>query len=74
MRSVVNDGGELDNVVMMGADFFETADDFEENQALGRPNVGVGEGCRIHNAILDKNVRIGKNVVLDPDGFDLWSM
>lgn len=68
VRSVVNDGSELDNVVMMGADFFETADDFEENQALGRPNVGVGAGCRIHNAILDKNVRIGKNVVLDPDG------
>ncbi|RPG84368.1 MAG: glucose-1-phosphate adenylyltransferase [Coraliomargarita sp. TMED73] len=68
VRSVVNQGSLLDNVVMMGADFFETVDDFEENQSLGRPNIGVGKGCRIHNAILDKNVRIGDNVVLDPDG------
>lgn len=66
VRSVVAEQASLDNVVMMGADYFETPDDFEENARLGRPAVGVGKGSVIKQAILDKNVRIGANVVLDP--------
>jgi glucose-1-phosphate adenylyltransferase len=68
VRSVVREGSHLDNVVMMGADNFETREDLEENEALGRPDYGVGKNCHIKNAILDKNVRIGDNVVLDPAG------
>jgi len=68
VRSVVRSGADLENVVMMGADIYETVDDILENQQLGRPDTGVGEGSVIRNAILDKNVRIGKNVVLDPTG------
>ena len=68
VRSVVNDGVSLKNVVMMGADYFETADDLRENKKIGRPNIGVGNGSTIRNAILDKNVRIGRNVILDPEG------
>ena len=70
VRSIVDTGTELDNVVMMGADYFETLDDLEENENLGRPSFGVGKNCRIKNAILDKNVRIGDNVVLDPTGLE----
>lgn len=68
VRSIVNEGSELDNVVMMGADLFECQDDQAENAKLGRPNIGVGKNCFIKNAILDKNVRVGNNVVLDPTG------
>ena len=68
VRSVVNDGVSLKYVVMMGADYFETADDFRENKKIGRPNIGVGNGSTIRKAILDKNVRIGRNVILDPEG------
>ncbi|MGZ0654736.1 glucose-1-phosphate adenylyltransferase [Coraliomargarita sp. W4R53] len=68
VRSVVRDKSQLENVVMMGADSFETVDDLEENKELGRPDFGVGQNCIIKNAILDKNVRIGHNVVLDPTG------
>jgi glucose-1-phosphate adenylyltransferase len=68
VRSVVREHSYLENVVMMGADSFETLEDTEENQALGRPGYGVGQNCIIKNAILDKNVRIGNNVVLDPAG------
>lgn len=68
VRSVVRDQSELDNVVMMGADIFEDEADFEENKELGRPNLGVGKNCSIKNTILDKNTRIGNNVVLDPTG------
>ena len=53
---------------MMGADSYETADELEENVALGRPAFGVGPGSVVKHAILDKNVRIGSNVMLDPTG------
>ncbi|TVP80664.1 MAG: glucose-1-phosphate adenylyltransferase [Puniceicoccaceae bacterium] len=68
VRSVVREHSELENVVMMGADNFETIDDLEENRQIGRPDYGVGQNCSIKNAILDKNVRIGNNVMLDPTG------
>ena len=53
---------------MMGADKFETLEDLKENRSLQRPDYGVGKNCIVKNAILDKNVRIGSNVVLDPTG------
>ena len=73
VRSVVREGSNLDNVVMMGSDFFEDEDDLATNAKTGRPAVGIGQNCRIRNAIIDKNCRIGDNVVLDPAGKpDLW--
>lgn len=68
VRSVVGQDAEFEDVVMMGADFFETDEDRKDNVELGRPDVGIGKNCRIRNAIIDKNVRIGDNVVLDPTG------
>ena len=68
VRSVVREHSHLENVVMMGADEFETVEDLEENGKLNRPSYGVGQNCFIKDAILDKNVRIGNNVHLDPAG------
>jgi glucose-1-phosphate adenylyltransferase len=68
VRSVVREHSLLENVVMMGADFFEDMADLDENRERGRPNVGVGQNCRIKDTILDKNARVGDNVVLDPTG------
>jgi len=53
---------------MMGSDRIEREYEMEANRKKGRPDFGVGENCSIKNAILDKNVRIGNNVVLDPTG------
>ena len=53
---------------MLGADYYDTIEDLEENHKLGRPALGIGSGSVIKHAILDKNVRIGQNVVLDPKG------
>jgi glucose-1-phosphate adenylyltransferase len=64
LRSFVNPGAHLRRVVMMGADYYETQAQIEENRHLGLPNMGVGEGSVIEHAILDKNVRIGRNVVI----------
>ncbi|MEC8329804.1 MAG: glucose-1-phosphate adenylyltransferase [Verrucomicrobiota bacterium] len=68
VRSVVAENSELENVVMMGADHFETFEQISTNKKEGRPAMGVGRNCQINNAILDKNVRIGDNVVMDPTG------
>lgn len=73
VRSVIQAGTEMDGVVMMGSDRFETAAEKAENRRLNRPDIGVGRNCRIRKAIIDKNVRIGDNVVLDPAGKpDFW--
>ncbi len=68
VRSIINEGSSLEQTVMMGADYFETPEDQEENRRLGRPPLGIGKNCRIRRAIIDKNVRIGDNVVLDAEG------
>ncbi|HRT31989.1 MAG TPA: glucose-1-phosphate adenylyltransferase [Anaerolineae bacterium] len=64
LRSVLCPGAHLHRVVMMGADYYETETERAENRRLGIPDVGVGEGSVIEGAILDKNVRIGRNVVI----------
>ncbi|MEM8866668.1 MAG: glucose-1-phosphate adenylyltransferase [Verrucomicrobiota bacterium] len=67
VRSVVRDGSTLESVVMMGADRYETVEELGSDGNTG-PQIGVGKNCLIKNAILDKNARIGNNVVLDPEG------
>ncbi|MEY3000367.1 MAG: hypothetical protein RL648_581 [Verrucomicrobiota bacterium] len=68
VRSVIRGGGTFRNAVMMGADIFESEEERAENRALNRPDLGVGSNCEIENAIIDKNARIGNDVVLRPDG------
>lgn len=68
VRSVINPGSRLHRVVAMGNDAFESADSIKENLALGRPPIGIGSNCRIDNTIIDKNARIGDNVVISPTG------
>ena len=50
---------------MMGADFFE------DGPPPGLPPVGIGHGCYIRNAIIDKNARIGDGSRLFNEA-DLW--
>jgi glucose-1-phosphate adenylyltransferase len=64
LRSVVRPGARLHRVVMMGADYYEDEDEKSENRRLGRPHVGIGQGTRVERAIIDKNARIGQEVVI----------
>lgn len=69
VRSVIREGADFENVVMMGADWMESAEDAAEHELP----LGLGKNCRIRNAIIDKNARIGDNVTLDPAGKpDKW--
>lgn len=64
LRSRVGDSVTMTNTVMMGADYFESEADRKENKKLGRPDIGIGSGAVIDNAIIDKNARIGKGVII----------
>ena len=68
LRSIVGEGSRLHRVVSMGCDFYETAASIASNESQGIPRIGIGCNCRIENAIIDKNARIGNNVVLSPEG------
>ena len=68
IRSTLREGARLENVVMMGADILESADDRERNLRERIPDIGVGTNCEIKNAIIDKGARIGHNVRLNPEG------
>ncbi|KAG4185186.1 hypothetical protein ERO13_A09G213700v2 [Gossypium hirsutum] len=64
IRSRINAGVHLKDTVMLGADFYET--DAERAGLLSEEGVpvGIGENTKIKDCIIDKNARIGKNVVI----------
>lgn len=68
IRSVIRKGTRLEDVVMMGADKYETDEEMHENASKSLPNLGLGYNCRIKGAIIDKNARIGNDVTLTIDG------
>ena len=64
LRAVVGDGSVVEHSILMGADYYE-------NEGVDHPSgipMGIGKHCVIKNAIIDKNVRIGDNVVISPEG------
>lgn len=66
IRSIIGKNAELENVVMMGADAY----DFNHRH---HTPIGIGDNCKIKNAIIDKDASIGDNCVLSPDGKpDKW--
>ena len=68
IRSILGENSNLEDVVMMGADYYQTAAEVMADQAAGLPAIGVGRNCRITRAIIDKNARIGDGVNLSPEG------
>jgi glucose-1-phosphate adenylyltransferase len=68
IRSIVGAGTELTRVILLGCDYYESQQSIEANRQAGRPRIGIGVNSRIENAIIDKNARIGDNVVISPAG------
>jgi len=62
LRSRISDGSSIENTIIMGADYYESIVDLEENQKRKQPSIGIGKYCLLKKAIIDKNVRIGDNV------------
>ncbi len=68
IRSIVGSGSDLNRVILLGSDYYESQASIIDNEMLGKPRVGVGQNTRIDNAIIDKNARIGDSVVISPAG------
>ncbi|OAY77251.1 Glucose-1-phosphate adenylyltransferase large subunit 1, chloroplastic [Ananas comosus] len=64
VRSRISSNVHLKDTVMLGADFYETEAEIASLVAEGRVPVGIGENAKIRNCIIDKNARIGKNVII----------
>ncbi len=63
LRSVIGNKVTVRKCVVMGADYFD-ADPHAVRNNEGDPPLGIGAGSVIEGAIVDKNCRIGKNVVV----------
>jgi len=68
IRSILGENCNLEDVVMMGADYYQTPAELATDKAAGRPPFGIGRNCTIRHAIIDKNARIGDGVTLNPEG------
>jgi glucose-1-phosphate adenylyltransferase len=60
VRSQVSAGACIKDSIVMGADYFDT-----ETIPHDIP-LGIGPDCHVEGAILDKNARLGKGVVIKP--------
>lgn len=63
LRSVIGRGATVRRSIVMGADFYQT-DPRAQHGNPEDPPMGIGSGCLIEGAIVDKNCRIGNNVVI----------
>lgn len=61
LRSHIQDGSIIKNTYIMGADYYE-----EKNSPVNDIPIGIGENSKIDCAIIDKNARIGSNVIISP--------
>ena len=71
LRSRIDHGVDIEASIIMGTDFFESIEEIHRNLENNKPHIGVGENTIIRRAIIDKNVRIGKNVkILNRDNIE----
>jgi len=62
VRGIVQSGVQIERSIIPGPQHFEPA-----SQSAGHIPMGIGEGTRISEAIIDHNARIGKRVIIRGD-------
>ena len=79
IRTVISARTRVYQSILMGADFYETDEQIRQNEQAGIPNIGLGRGCLVRGAIIDKNARIGDDSIVantqqksDFDGDDYY--
>lgn len=65
IRTRIGAGTTITSSYIMGSDYYETLQEIKYDLEHGIPKVGIGENCKIKNAIIDKNCRIGDNVLIN---------
>lgn len=64
LRSRLDSGVRIENSIIMGSDYFESIEEIKSNIDRGTPHIGIGINTVVRKAIIDKNVRIGRDVKL----------
>lgn len=64
LRSIIAHGVSIEKTIVMGADYYEMPEAAEDYWKPGHPNLGIGPDSVIHGAIIDKNARIGRQVII----------
>lgn len=59
VRSIIETGAVIHDSILMGADYYAA-------EMPGALPIGIGPNCHIEGAIIDKNARIGADVVIRP--------
>jgi len=73
IRSIIKDNVNIDNSIILGADYYETEAEKYYNSKNNIIDVGISENTIISNAIVDKNARIGKNCkILNKNKLDFF--
>ncbi len=62
LRSVIARGVQVKDSILMGADYYER-ENYDPKETIP---IGIGDNCMIEGAIIDKNARIGQNVIIKP--------
>src|SRR5690606_173860 len=73
VRSRIGIGSKIKSCYIMGNDYYETLEELAYNKGRETPMMGIGNNCELENVIVDKNCRIGDNVIIKcgkhiPDG------
>jgi glucose-1-phosphate adenylyltransferase len=66
LRSQVRDGSRVFDTIMMGSDYYDKDCYPDCEETPERIPLGIGRNCYIEGAIIDKNARIGSDVVIRP--------
>jgi glucose-1-phosphate adenylyltransferase len=70
-RSRLDSGVELQDTIMMGADNYQTESEIASLLAEGKVPIGIGPNTKIRKCIIDKNAKIGKDVIImNKDGVE----
>jgi glucose-1-phosphate adenylyltransferase len=71
VRARVMDGCNIEDSLLMGADFYEPAPERKDLLDNNGIPIGIGSNTTIRRAIIDKNARIGSNVtIVNKEGID----
>lgn len=64
LRSIIGQGANIERSIIMGSDYYEPEGKGDEYWQRVEPGLGIGPESVIQGAIVDKNARIGKRVII----------
>ena len=64
IRSRIGKGCEIKKTYMIGANQYQDKKPLESQESKETPKIGIGDNCIVENVIIDRDARIGNNVII----------